>query len=76
MVGLVSMLCSHPRPPCQTVRHEYTTILACLVKTFPTRAEFRELVQLTDYNDPESDFFEHMKHIQVNRKQEADGPWG
>uniref|UniRef100_A0A8C4Z7G3 UTP20 small subunit processome component n=1 Tax=Gadus morhua TaxID=8049 RepID=A0A8C4Z7G3_GADMO len=55
----------------KTVRHEYTTILACLVKTFPTKAEFRELVQLTDYNDPESDFFEHMKHIQIHRRGRA-----
>lgn len=49
----------------QSVRNEYTTILACLVKTFPNRPEFRDLAQLTDHNDPESDFFEHMKHIQV-----------
>lgn len=49
----------------QSVRNEYTTVLACLVKTFPNRSEFRDLVQLTDYNDLESDFFEHMKHIQV-----------
>lgn len=54
------------------MQHDYTTVLACLVKTFPSKKEFRDLVQLTDYNDPESDFFEHMKHIQVrgqiNRK--------
>ena len=50
------------------MRHEYTTVLAWLVKTFPTKAEFRDLVQLTDYNDPESDFFEHMKHIQVRQE--------
>lgn len=53
----------------QSVQHEYTSVLACLVKNFPTKKEFRDLVQLTDYNDPESDFFEHMKHIQV-----LDGP--
>lgn len=47
------------------MQHDYTTVLACLVKTFPSKKEFRDLVQLTDYNDPESDFFEHMKHVQV-----------
>lgn len=47
------------------MQHEYTTILACLVKTFPSKKEFRDLVQLANYSDPESDFFEHMKHIQV-----------
>uniref|UniRef100_A0A3B3E1E9 UTP20 small subunit processome component n=1 Tax=Oryzias melastigma TaxID=30732 RepID=A0A3B3E1E9_ORYME len=51
--------------------HEYTSILACLVKNFPSRKEFRDLVQLTDYNDPESDFFEHMKHIQIHRRGRA-----
>uniref|UniRef100_A0A3P8T435 UTP20 small subunit processome component n=1 Tax=Amphiprion percula TaxID=161767 RepID=A0A3P8T435_AMPPE len=40
-------------------QHEYTT------------KEFRDLVQLTDYNDPESDFFEHMKHIQIHRRGRA-----
>uniref|UniRef100_M3ZWC6 UTP20 small subunit processome component n=1 Tax=Xiphophorus maculatus TaxID=8083 RepID=M3ZWC6_XIPMA len=51
--------------------HEYTSVLACLVKNFPTKKEFRDLVQLTDYNDPESDFFEHMKHIQIHRRARA-----
>ncbi|XP_056312047.1 small subunit processome component 20 homolog [Danio aesculapii] len=55
----------------ESVRNDYTTVLACLVKTFPNRAEFRDLVQLTDYNDLESDFFEHMKHIQVYRRGRA-----
>ncbi|KAF0029549.1 hypothetical protein F2P81_018654 [Scophthalmus maximus] len=54
-----------------SVQHDYTTVLACLVKTFPSRKEFRDLVQLTDYNDPESDFFEHMKHIQIHRRGRA-----
>lgn len=51
----------------QSVRNDYTTVLACLVKTFPNRSEFHDLVQLMDHNDPESDFFEHMKHIQVKQ---------
>lgn len=50
------------------MQHDYTTVLACLVKTFPSKKEFRDLVQLTDYNDPESDFFEHMRHIQVREE--------
>ncbi|XP_056281018.1 small subunit processome component 20 homolog isoform X2 [Pseudoliparis swirei] len=59
------------RSTTDTVQHEYTTVLACLVKTFPSRKEFRDLVQLTDYNDAESDFFEHMKHIQIHRRGRA-----
>lgn len=53
-------------PLLQSVQHEYTSVLACLVKTFPSKKDFRDLVQLTNYSDPESDFFEHMKHIQVS----------
>ncbi|XP_071357681.1 small subunit processome component 20 homolog isoform X2 [Trachinotus anak] len=59
------------RSKTESVQHEYTTVLACLVKTFPSRKEFKDLVQLTDYNDPESDFFEHMKHIQIHRRGRA-----
>ncbi|XP_047431848.1 small subunit processome component 20 homolog isoform X2 [Mugil cephalus] len=59
------------RSKTDSVQHEYTTILACLVKTFPSKKEFRDLVQLTNYNDPESDFFEHMKHIQIHRRGRA-----
>ncbi|XP_028307568.1 small subunit processome component 20 homolog [Gouania willdenowi] len=59
------------RSKTESVQHEYTTVLACLVKTFPSKKEFRDLVQLTDYNDPESDFFEHMKHIQIHRRGRA-----
>ncbi|XP_030621601.1 small subunit processome component 20 homolog [Chanos chanos] len=55
----------------ESVRNDYTTVLSCLIRTFPSRPEFRDLVQLTDYNDPESDFFEHMKHIQIHRRGRA-----
>ncbi|KAI5094075.1 small subunit processome component 20-like [Silurus meridionalis] len=55
----------------ESVRNDYTSVLACLVKTFPNRSEFRDLVQLTNYSDPESDFFEHMKHIQIHRRGRA-----
>ncbi|KAM4711892.1 small subunit processome component 20 homolog isoform 2-T2 [Anableps anableps] len=59
------------RSKTESVQHEYTSILACLVKNFPTKKEFKDLVQLTDYNDLESDFFEHMKHIQIHRRARA-----
>ncbi|KAM4523536.1 small subunit processome component 20 homolog [Fundulus diaphanus] len=59
------------RSKTESVQHEYTSVLACLVKNFPTKKEFRDLVQLTDYNDLESDFFEHMKHIQIHRRARA-----
>ncbi|XP_016370276.1 small subunit processome component 20 homolog [Sinocyclocheilus rhinocerous] len=55
----------------ESVRNDYTTVLACLVKTFPNRSEFHDLVQLTDYNDPESDFFDKCVYIQVYRRGRA-----
>uniref|UniRef100_H3CN87 UTP20 small subunit processome component n=1 Tax=Tetraodon nigroviridis TaxID=99883 RepID=H3CN87_TETNG len=59
------------RSKTESVQHEYTNVLACLVKTFPSQKDFRDLVQLTNYSDPESDFFEHMKHIQIHRRGRA-----
>lgn len=52
-------------PYLQSVQQDYTTLLSNLIRTFPEHPEFSDLVQLTDYNDPEMDFFENMKHIQV-----------
>lgn len=49
----------------QSVQHDYTAILSCLIQTFPDQLEFKDLVQLTHRHDPEMDFFENMKHIQV-----------
>lgn len=49
----------------QSVHQDYTTLLSCLIQTFPNQPEFKDLVQLTDCHDPEMDFFENMKHIQV-----------
>ncbi|XP_059834550.1 small subunit processome component 20 homolog [Hypanus sabinus] len=54
----------------ESVQQDYTTLLGCLIRTFPQRSEFRDLVQLTD-RDPETDFFENMKHIQIHRRARA-----
>ncbi|XP_069760571.1 small subunit processome component 20 homolog isoform X2 [Narcine bancroftii] len=54
----------------ECVQQEYTTLLCCLIRTFPQRSEFQDLVQLTD-PDPEADFFEIMKHIQIHRRARA-----
>ncbi|XP_069829345.1 small subunit processome component 20 homolog [Dendropsophus ebraccatus] len=55
----------------ETVQQDYTTLLSNLIRTFPEHPEFSDLVQLTDYNDPEMDFFENMKHIQIHRRARA-----
>lgn len=55
----------------ENIQQDYTTLLSCLIRTFPNHPEFEDLVQLTDYTDPEMDFFENMKHIQIHRRARA-----
>ncbi|KAM6214358.1 small subunit processome component 20 homolog [Rhynchocyon petersi] len=55
----------------ESIQQDYTTLLSCLIQTFPGQPEFKDLVQLTDYHDPEMDFFENMKHIQIHRRARA-----
>ncbi|KAM8820065.1 small subunit processome component 20 homolog [Eudromia elegans] len=55
----------------ESVQQDYTSLLACLVQTFPANPEFRDMVQLTNPHDPDMDFFENMKHIQIHRRARA-----
>uniref|UniRef100_A0A8D0GIN0 UTP20 small subunit processome component n=1 Tax=Sphenodon punctatus TaxID=8508 RepID=A0A8D0GIN0_SPHPU len=55
----------------ETVQQDYTSLLSCLIQTFPKHLEFQDLVQLTNRHDPEMDFFENMKHIQIHRRARA-----
>ncbi|XP_075065353.1 small subunit processome component 20 homolog [Mixophyes fleayi] len=55
----------------ENIQQDYTTLLSNLIRTFPEHPEFSDMVQLTDYNDPEMDFFENMKHIQIHRRARA-----
>ncbi|XP_071075127.1 small subunit processome component 20 homolog isoform X2 [Dasypus novemcinctus] len=55
----------------ESIQQDYTTLLSCLIQTFPNQLEFKDLVQLTDNHDPEMDFFENMKHIQIHRRARA-----
>ncbi|KAH0616783.1 hypothetical protein JD844_028173, partial [Phrynosoma platyrhinos] len=55
----------------QGIQQDYTTLLSYLVRAFPKHPEFQDLVQLTDCHDPEMDFFENMKHIQIHRRARA-----
>ncbi|XP_070267007.1 small subunit processome component 20 homolog [Myotis yumanensis] len=59
------------RSQTESVQQDYTTLLSCLIQTFPYQPEFKDLVQLTDCHDPEMDFFENMKHIQIHRRARA-----
>uniref|UniRef100_A0A670XP62 UTP20 small subunit processome component n=1 Tax=Pseudonaja textilis TaxID=8673 RepID=A0A670XP62_PSETE len=55
----------------ECIQQDYTSLLSNLIRAFSEHPEFHELVQLTDYNDPEMDFFENMKHIQIHRRARA-----
>ncbi|XP_062441952.1 small subunit processome component 20 homolog [Rhea pennata] len=55
----------------ESIQQDYTSLLACLIQTFPANPEFRDLVQLTNRHDPDMDFFENMKHIQIHRRARA-----
>uniref|UniRef100_A0A8B9S342 UTP20 small subunit processome component n=1 Tax=Apteryx owenii TaxID=8824 RepID=A0A8B9S342_APTOW len=55
----------------ESIQQDYTSLLACLIQTFPANPEFRDLVQLTNPHDPDMDFFENMKHIQIHRRARA-----
>ncbi|XP_066490771.1 small subunit processome component 20 homolog [Tiliqua scincoides] len=55
----------------ESIQQDYTSLLSYLIRTFPNHPEFQDLVQLTDSHDPEMDFFENMKHIQIHRRARA-----
>lgn len=48
----------------QSAHHEFVAVLACLVKTHSSHSKFADMHQLLN-DDPEQDFFENVKHIQV-----------
>ncbi|XP_063164718.1 small subunit processome component 20 homolog [Candoia aspera] len=55
----------------ECIQQDYTSLLSSLIQAFSEHPEFHDLVQLTDYHDPEMDFFENMKHIQIHRRARA-----
>ncbi|KAG8138018.1 hypothetical protein E2320_003952 [Naja naja] len=55
----------------ECIQQDYTSLLSNLIRAFSEHPEFHDLVQLTDYHDPEMDFFENMKHIQIHRRARA-----
>ena len=44
--------------------HEFIAILGHLARSFKDHPKFKALAALSD-PDPEADFFENMRHIQV-----------
>ncbi|XP_014674072.1 PREDICTED: small subunit processome component 20 homolog [Priapulus caudatus] len=54
----------------ESAKHEYVAVLAQLVRSFPEHAKLKYLLGLMDV-DPEADFFENMRHIQIHRRGKA-----
>ena len=55
----------------EQVRCEYVGLLGLLVRRFPRVAELADLVPLTDTSDPENDFFEIVRTLQVAKRTKA-----
>ncbi|CAH1799075.1 unnamed protein product [Owenia fusiformis] len=67
---LVPLVKSGMRLKTEVQRHEFISVLNVLIKHYTTPAVFQDLDQLSD-PDPEADFFENIKHIQVHRRAKA-----
>uniref|UniRef100_A0A2C9JTH6 Uncharacterized protein n=1 Tax=Biomphalaria glabrata TaxID=6526 RepID=A0A2C9JTH6_BIOGL len=58
------------RSKSEAVRHEFLTVLQSLVKHCPDHVMFTGLKDLCD-KDPEADFFENIRHIQIHKRSRA-----
>ena len=57
-----------PLPPPQTARLEFVGVLSELVRTYPTHPKFSDMAASLSSKDPEVDFFENVRHIQLHRR--------
>ena len=58
------------RSKLEFARQEYISVLSQLVKAFPTHPRFSSMAPLS-HHEPEADFFENVKHIQLHRRTRA-----
>ena len=63
--------CTHththtPRP--QSARLEFISILSEAVRTYPSHPRFSDMAATLSSSDPEVDFFENIRHIQLHRR--------
>nr|CAB3267577.1 small subunit processome component 20 homolog [Phallusia mammillata] len=52
-------------------RHEAISLLSKIVRTFPDEPLVRNMTHLSNWNDPEDDFYENIRHIQLHRRARA-----
>ncbi|CAL1546797.1 unnamed protein product [Lymnaea stagnalis] len=58
------------RSKSEVVRHEFLAVLQSLVNNCPNHNMFTGLKDLCD-KDPEADFFENIRHIQIHKRSRA-----
>ena len=58
------------RSKLEFARQEFITVLSQLVKAYQTHPRFSSMAALS-HHEPEADFFENVKHIQLHRRTRA-----
>ena len=58
------------RSKMEFARLEFISVLSQLVKAYPNHPKFSPMVPLS-HHEPEADFFENVKHIQLHRRTRA-----
>ena len=70
MTTMVAAVKKGLRSKLDFARQEYISVLSQLVKSFPTHPRFSSMASLS-HHEPEADFFENVKHIQLHRRTRA-----
>lgn len=58
------------RSKMEYARHEFISVLSQLVRSYPSHPRFVDMVSLC-HDDPEADFYENVKHVQLHRRTRA-----
>ena len=58
------------RSSLEFARLEFISVLSQLVKAYPSHPRFSSMAPLS-HHEPEADFFENVKHIQLHRRTRA-----
>ena len=70
MTTMVAAVKKGLRSKLEFARQEYISVLSQLVKAFSTHPRFSSMASLS-HHEPEADFFENVKHIQLHRRTRA-----
>ena len=70
MTTMVAAVKKGLRSKLEFARQEYISVLSQLVKAFPAHPRFSSMATLS-HHEPEADFFENVRHIQLHRRTRA-----